>query len=59
MSNHARNHHLRIRALTEGAIFVALAFVTMFMVKHGDAKVIAKAGFHRYVLRMLDVQLRD
>ena len=26
------------------AIFVALAFVTMFMVKHGDAKVTAKKG---------------
>ena len=26
------------------AIFVALAFVTMFLVKHGDAKIIAKQG---------------
>ena len=26
------------------AIFVALAFVTMFFVKHGDAKVVAKQG---------------
>ena len=26
------------------AIFVALAFVTMMLVKHGDAKVITKKG---------------
>jgi hypothetical protein len=26
------------------AIFVALAFVTMFMVRHGDAKSVAKQG---------------
>jgi len=26
------------------AVFVALAFVTMFLVKHGDAKVVAKKG---------------
>ena len=26
------------------AIFVALAFVTMFLVKHGDAKIVAKKG---------------
>ena len=26
------------------AIFVALAFVTMFFVKHGDAKIVAKKG---------------
>ena len=26
------------------AIFVALAFVTMLMVKHGDSKVVAKQG---------------
>ena len=33
------------------AIFVALAFVTMLMVKHGDAKVIAKKG-----LEALDIE---
>ncbi len=33
------------------AIFVALAFVTMFMVKHGDAKVTAKKG-----LEALDIE---
>ena len=26
------------------AIFVALAFVTMLLVKHGDAKIVAKKG---------------
>ena len=30
------------------AIFVALAFVTMFMVKHGDAKVAAKKGLEAF-----------
>ena len=30
------------------AIFVALAFVTMFMVKHGDAKIIAKKGLEAF-----------
>jgi len=30
------------------AIFVALAFVTMFLVKHGDAKVIAKKGLEAF-----------
>lgn len=34
-----------------GAVFVALAFVTMFMVKHGDAKVINKKS----ALEQLDV----
>ena len=33
------------------AIFVALAFVTMFFVKHGDAKVVAKKG-----LEALDIE---
>ena len=30
------------------AIFVALAFVTMFMVKHGDAKITAKKGLETF-----------
>ena len=30
------------------AIFVALAFVTMFMVRHGDAKVTAKKGLEAF-----------
>ena len=30
------------------AIFVVLAFVTMFMVKHGDAKVVAKKGLEAF-----------
>ena len=30
------------------AIFVALAFVTMFLVKHGDAKVVAKQGLEAF-----------
>ena len=30
------------------AIFVALAFVTMFMVKHGDAKITAKKGLEAF-----------
>ena len=30
------------------AIFVALAFVTMFLVKHGDAKVEAKMGLEAF-----------
>jgi len=30
------------------AIFVALAFVTMFLVKHGDAKVTAKKGLEAF-----------
>ena len=38
------NSHQRVRALTEGAIFVALAFVTMHFVKHGDSKPQAKQG---------------
>lgn len=33
------------------AIFVALAFVTMFFVKHGDAKIVAKKG-----LEALDIE---
>ena len=33
------------------AIFVALAFVTMFLVKHGDAKILAKKG-----LEALDIE---
>jgi hypothetical protein len=33
------------------AIFVALAFITMFMVKHGDAKVASKKG-----LEALDIE---
>ena len=30
------------------AIFVALAFVTMFMVKHGDSKIISKKGLEAF-----------
>jgi MFS family permease len=30
------------------AVFVALAFVTMFLVKHGDAKVEAKQGLEAF-----------
>jgi hypothetical protein len=30
------------------AIFVALAFVTMMLVKHGDAKVEAKTGLEAF-----------
>jgi MFS family permease len=33
------------------AIFVALAFVTMFLVKHGDAKILSKKG-----LEALDIE---
>ena len=32
------------------AVFVALAFVTMLMVKHGDAKVVAKKGLEALVV---------
>ena len=37
-----------IRALCEGAIFVALAFFTMLMVRHGDVKVEAKRGLEAF-----------
>ena len=31
-----------------GAIFIALAFVTMGFVKHGDAKAVAKKGLEAF-----------